>query len=208
MSSFDPRVRQHSETAATAIALYRIAQAIMRLLRRKGQALGLSPTQVQALLFLAYGRPGARTVSGLAQRLGCTLATASGVATALEEKGLIAREPASRGRTVFLRLTPQGEEVVRALDDVLADLEDLIADLPPDHRRALHTVTRHLVYGLAARGHVVPYEMCWECTFFRPFAHPDNPHAPHHCAFMDAPLPEEDTYTECPDFVPKEEVRL
>jgi DNA-binding MarR family transcriptional regulator len=93
MSPFNPRVRSERMSGQIAIALYRIAQAIQLMLRRAGQAHGLSPAQVQALLFLAYARPGVRTIGGLAQRLQATMATASEVADALERKGLVAREP-------------------------------------------------------------------------------------------------------------------
>lgn len=207
MSSFDPRYRQDNIVGNAAVALYRIGQAVAIMLRRKGMAHGLSPAQVQALLFLAYARPGVRTVGGLAQRLGCTVATASGVADALERKGLALREPwPQHRRTITLRLTARGEALAREVDDALDDLEAIIRELPRPDQEALLRVTRHLVRRLVEMGHVVAYEMCWNCGFFRSHAHPDNPAAPHHCAFMDAPLPEEDTYTECPDFTPVEEV--
>ncbi len=206
MATFDPRVRPREEGSAIAVGLYRIAQAIGILLRRKGQEHGLSASQVQALLFLAYSRPGVRTVSGLAQRLGCRLATASDIAMTLERKGLVRRySTAGRGRTVFLALTPAGEALVQQLDNVLDVLEEGVQALPAATRTGLKQGIQALVRHLVAAGYVVAYEMCWECAFFRPFAHPDRPEAPHHCAFMDAPLPVEDTYTECPDYVPKTE---
>lgn len=205
MAFFDPTARRGNRSAEVALALYRVAQAIRVLMRQAGQAHGLSPAQVQTLILLAYGRPGVRTVSGVAQRLHCTLATASGIVATLERKGLLRRRP-SRGRTVFLELTPEGRLRVQQVEEALSDLEAIIGRLPAADQEALHSALQAIVRQLAERGLVVVYEMCWECAFFRPHAHPDNPEAPHHCAFMDAPLPEADTYTECPDFVPKEEV--
>jgi DNA-binding MarR family transcriptional regulator len=207
MSSFDPRYRRDNLPGNITIALYRIGQAIAILLRRKGLAHGLSPTQVQALTFLAYARPGVRTIGGLAQRLACTLATASGVASALEGKGLVVREPwPQHRRTITLRLTPQGQTLAGQVDDALDELEAIIGELPDDEQAVLLRATQAIVRRLAEGGHVVIYEMCWDCGFFRAYAHPDDPAGPHHCAFMDAPLPEENTYTECPDFVPVEEM--
>ncbi len=203
MSSFDPRYRQENIPGNITIALYRISQAIGILLRRKGLAHGLSPTQVQALLFLAYSRPGVRTIGGLAQRLGCTLATASGVADVLERKGLAYREPLpEHRRTITLHLTSQGEALIHELDHVLDELEESIRTLSPADQESMLHAMQQIVRRLAGAGHVVIYEMCWSCGFFRPNAHPADPAGPHHCAFMDAPLPEENTYTECPDFVP------
>ncbi|GBD08571.1 hypothetical protein HRbin22_00811 [Candidatus Thermoflexus japonica] len=207
MSLFNPRVRSERRSGQIAIALYRIAQAIQIMLRRAGQAHRLSPAQVQALLFLAYARPGVRTIGGLAQRLQTTMATASEVADALEHKGLAVREPWPEDhRIIGLRLTASGRRRVADLEHLLDDLEAAIAELPPEDQQTLHRALQRVVRRLAAGGHIVVYEMCWGCAFFRPNVHPENPSAPHHCAFMDAPLPDADTYTECPDFTPREEV--
>lgn len=203
MSLFDPRARQEDTAARIALALHRIGQATHLMIRRAGQAHGLSPAQVHALLFMAYGRPGARTISGLAQRLQCTPATASGVMDALERKGLARRAPhPEEGRVVTLHLTAAGAALVQELEHALAPLEEIVRELPAAGQADLLEATQQVVRRLAEGGYVVVYEMCWGCRFFRPNAHPEDPARPHHCAFMDAPLPVEDTYTECPDFVP------
>jgi len=93
-----------------------------------------------------------------------------------------------------------------ALERLLDDLEEAVEALSPSDQEALHRALQQIVRRLAASGAIVVYEMCWGCAFFRPYAHPENPAAPHHCAFMDAPLRDADTYTECPDFIPREEV--
>lgn len=207
MSPFNPRIRSGRLSGQIAIALYRIAQAIQIMMRRAGQTYGLSPAQTQALLFLAYARPGVRTIGGLAQRLQATLATVSEVVDALERKALIVREPWPGDRRVTgLRLTAAGRRRVVDLEHLLDDLEAAISELSEADQRTLHRAMQHIVRRMAEAGHVVVYEMCWGCAFFRPNVHPENPAAPHHCAFMDAPLPDADTYTECPDFIPREEV--
>jgi Transcriptional regulators len=108
MTSFDPKHRTTVGGQIT-IALYRIAQAIDYLLRERGKTMHLSPAQIQTLIFLKYARPGVRTVGGVAQRLGVTYATASGVADALENKRFIERVtlPGDQ-RVVTLLLTEAG----------------------------------------------------------------------------------------------------
>jgi DNA-binding MarR family transcriptional regulator len=206
MSAFDPRHRDETPAGAATIALYRISQAMGRLLRGRGEAAGLSPAQIQALLFLRFARPGVRTIGGLAQRLATSYATASGVADALEGKELVKRRPlAEDQRTVTLTLTPVGDRQAEALEDVLDEIEETIQGLPEGDQLTLVRAARAIVRRLQAAGHISVYEMCWNCQFFRPDAHPDDPRAPHHCAFVDAPLPEPNTYLECPDFVPARE---
>ncbi|MFN3285195.1 MAG: MarR family winged helix-turn-helix transcriptional regulator [bacterium] len=187
----------------TAVALYRISQALSILFRERSEALGLTSPQAQALLFLRYARPDLHTLTGLAQRLLCTPANANGVVDALERKGLLRRERGEgvRGRK-RLRLTRNGEAAAESLDSALADLERWIRELPEEDQLGLLRATEALVRRFVEAGYVRVYEMCWSCNFFRADAHPEDPRGPHHCAFADVPLPDPITYTECPDHVP------
>lgn len=202
MSSFNPADRDGAG-GRIAVALYRISQAMNHMLRERGETEQLSPAQIQALLFLKYARPGVRTIGGLAERLSASYATASGVADALERKQLARRAPLPADqRTVTLALTDDGERKSAALEDVLGEIETAIESIPVADREALQRAAEAIVLRLQQAGHVKVYEMCWGCRFFRRDAHPDDPRGPHHCAFVDAPLPEPNTYLECPDFVP------
>jgi DNA-binding MarR family transcriptional regulator len=203
MPAFDPQYRSETPAAAITIALYRISQAIDHLLRLRGEARQLSPAQIHALLFLQYVRPAARTIGGLAQRLGATYATASGVADALERKALMTRRPLEEDRRIMaLALTEAGQEEARRVEDVLEEIEAAVTALPEEDQQALLRATQAIVRRLQESGYVHVYEMCWGCQFFRRNAHPADPRGPHHCAFVDAPLAEPNTYLECPDFVP------
>lgn len=202
MSSFNPRQRSTSMAGQITIALYRVSQAMGHLFRARGTAQQLSPAQIQALLFLRYARPGVRTIGGLAERLASTNATTSGVVDALESKQLVDRRHLPEDqRTVTLHLTDAGQTKTDALEDVLNDIEAALAELPPDEQRALVHAMQAVVRRLQIGGHVQVYEMCWGCQFFQRNVHPDQPATPHHCAFVDAPLSEPNTYLECPDFV-------
>lgn len=204
ISPFNPKHRNTSG-GQIGIAFYRITQAIDFLLRERGKVMRLSPAQIQSLLFLKYARPGVRTIGGLANRLGVAYATSSGVADALERKRLIQRVPLPEDqRVITLRLTPQGESKAEMLEDVLDEIESTVNSLPDAEQAALLRATQAVVRHLQSAGYVRIYEMCWGCQFFQRDAHSDDPRGPHHCAFMDAPLPEPNIYFECPDFVPAE----
>ncbi|MEW6086670.1 MAG: MarR family winged helix-turn-helix transcriptional regulator [Chloroflexota bacterium] len=204
ISPFNPKHRNALGGRIT-ITLYRITQAIDHLFRERGKVARLSPTQIQSLLFLKYARPGVRTIGGLAHRLGATYATSSGVADALERKRLIKRTPLPEDqRVVTLELTSKGEDKAGMLEDVLDEIETTVNALPEAEQAALLRATRAIVRHLQRAGYVKVYEMCWNCQFFQKDVHPDDPRGPHHCAFVDAPLSEANTYLECPDFVPAE----
>ncbi|MFQ5400591.1 MAG: MarR family winged helix-turn-helix transcriptional regulator [Anaerolineae bacterium] len=206
MTSFDPRHRKETPGGQAAIAFYRISQAIGHLLRARGKTHRLSPAQMQTLLFLEFARPGVCTIGGVANRLAVSYATASGVVDALERKQLVERRPfpADR-RTITLSLTEEGSQEAARLEDLLDEVETAVNTLPAAEQQALVRAAQAIVRQLHTAGYVQVYEMCWGCHFFQQDAHPDDPHGPHHCAFMDAPLPEPQTYLECPDFVPAEQ---
>lgn len=202
MSAFNPQERE-TPASQSAIALYRISQAMGRLLRVRAEQAGLSPAQIQALLFLRYARPGVCTIGGLAERLAATYASASGVADALERKGLIQRQTSPDDqRVVKLIVTDRGREQAHSLENILDEVEQAIQQLPLEDQVTLVRATQAIVRQLQQAGHVQVYEMCWHCHFFRRDVHPGHPAGPHHCAFVDAPLPEANSYLECPDFVP------
>lgn len=201
MGALNPRYRTTLAGQIT-IALYRVAQAFDHLMRQRGKALRLSPAQIQSLLFLKFARPGVHTVGGLAQRLDVTYATASGVADALERKRLIRRKPLPTDRRIItLDLTPDGRRQTELLEDMLDEIEAAVNSLPTAEQSAVRHAIQRVVQALQRAGYIHIYDMCWGCQFFRKDAHPSDPRGPHHCAFMDAPLAEPDTYLECPDFV-------
>lgn len=203
MSAFNPVRRAESLPVRIAAALYRVGQAMNHMLRLRSEAAGLSPAQIHSLLFLKYARPGVRNIGGLADRLAATYATASGVADALERKELLRRKPLPEDkRTVTLTLTAKGAREAASLEDVLGEVEAAIRSLPEAEQEALLRGVQAIVRRLQEAGHIKVYEMCWGCRFFQRDAHPDDPRGPHHCAFVDAPLPQAETYFECPDFVP------
>ena len=208
MSSFDPQYRQDNVPGSLTVTLFRISQAVAQLLRDKSQAHGLSAAQIQALLFLVYARSGVRTIGGLADRLGCTPATASGVADALERKGLVIRKPwPQHRRTITLHLTQFGIAMAAQVDDSLAVLETIVRELPEAEQAALLRTAGYIERGLAERGWIKTYGMCRKCGLFQPDAHPSERGGSNHCALRAAPVSDLDSYMECPHFTRPNVVR-
>ncbi len=206
MCSFDPRYREGSVSGDLTIVLYRISRALTLFLRDKGQEHGLSLAQLEALQFLAYARRDVRTVGGLAQRLGCTPATASVVIDALERKELAVRVPRPQNRRVIaLSLTDTGAVKAAQLADSLGEFEAIVRGLSPEEQLAVLQATEQIVRDLADRGWITVYDICPKCKFFRPDARTGDPAGVYYCALMEAPLAETDIYYECPDFHPLQE---
>jgi DNA-binding MarR family transcriptional regulator len=159
---------------------------------------GLTPTQGQVLALLRANPAGLR-LGELAAQLGVTGATTSDSVGALARKGLVTKAGlAGDGRAVVVRLTPAGaREAATAAawpDFLLEAVDELSGAEQAAFLRGLVTMIR----ALQVRGRIPVARMCVSCQFFRPFRH-DDPAAPHHCAFVDAPFGDGELRLDCPD---------
>lgn len=187
-----------------AAGLARLSVALRAGQWRLADAHGLTPTQSQALALLAArsGR-GAPRVSDIAAQLSISRPTASDALTALERKGLIRRQPDPQdARASGLVLTEAGQAAARAAGDWPAALLEVAAELPPAEQEALLRLVTKLIRGLQLRGAIAPARLCVTCRFFRPYAHPADAAAPHHCAFVDAPFGDRHLRLDCPEQEP------
>lgn len=180
--------------------LHRLAQALRSHAQNQRGADGLTPTQQQVLCHLASRGP--CRAGDLAAHLGVSRASTSDTLNALEAKGLVTRRSAPEdGRGVLLRLTPKGRRRARSLQlwpDLMVEALDELND---SERAAMLRAVIAMIRRLVRDGRIPPARMCVTCAYFRPNLH-DDPRAPHHCAFVDEPLPEAELRLDCPDHVP------
>jgi DNA-binding MarR family transcriptional regulator len=159
---------------------------------------GLTPTQGQVLALLR-ANPGGLRLGELAAQLGVSTATTSDSVGALARKALVTKAGlAGDGRAVVVRLTPAGAREAAAAaawpDFLLEAVDELSGAEQAAFLRGLVTMIR----ALQVRGRIPVARMCVSCRFFRPFRH-DDPAAPHHCAFVDAPFGDGELRLDCPD---------
>lgn len=112
------RIGQLSKAQYELLAAFRYAlRRFLRFSEQAAQAAGITPQQHQALLAIK-GFPGRDlvTVGELAERLQLRHHSAVGLIDRLVSERLVARTPSSRDRRqVFVKLTCQGEDVLRKL---------------------------------------------------------------------------------------------
>lgn len=106
--------------------VYGIAQAryvirkVFRIVDDEAKKRGIDPLEHQALLQIFGAGPDLLTVSGLAERLDVASALASRVVRILGEKNLVARrDDASDRRVTKLAVTPEGGDLLRAIDEAV-----------------------------------------------------------------------------------------
>ena len=164
---------------------------------------GLTPTQSQILAFIA-ARAAQNPRSGdAADALGITPQTASVAIAALVAKGLIAKVPDAKDRRASsLKLTRQGEVAARVAAQWPDFLLKAVQELDPAEQIVFLRILIKVIRRLQIDEQIVPQRLCVTCAHFRPNAHPNEPAGPHHCAFVDAPLPEIGLRLDCGDHRP------
>ncbi|MVN88256.1 MarR family transcriptional regulator [Deinococcus sp. HMF7620] len=183
--------------ASISEGLAKLALAVQQRAWRDANALGLSPTQMQILVFLRRRGDTPATLGAVARDLGLTAATVSDAVRVLVTKALVQKDRApGNPRALALTLTLEGSEVAAHISNWPHSLELATADLNPEEQatfvRGLSKVIRHL----ERCGDISVARLCVTCANFRPHHHPD-PAWPHHCVLMDAPLAERTLRLDC-----------
>jgi DNA-binding MarR family transcriptional regulator len=192
LSYFD----EHSEPISARIAtgLHKIGLAMKQQAWQQANEEGMSPTQGQILAALvAHGQ-----LSGteLSQRLGVTLPTISDSVRVLVEKELVTKAADPRHpRATLVTLTKKGTGLggrARSWPEFMADA---VTSLTPEEQRAFFAGVVKMIRTLQETGLVPLSGMCVTCTHFRPNVRVGI--APHHCAFVDVPLANEQLRLDC-----------
>jgi DNA-binding MarR family transcriptional regulator len=128
-----------AELVDVATRLHSAAIHLLRRVRRVDEETGVSAARLSALSVLVFG--GERTLGALARSEQVSAATMSRLVTALERKGLVAREAhATDRRAVVVRATAEGRRVLeRGRERRVAELVGLLRELRPAERELLRS---------------------------------------------------------------------
>jgi DNA-binding MarR family transcriptional regulator len=182
-----------------ATGLHKLGLALKHQTWSQASEQGLSPTQGQILAMLATD--GALSATEVADRLGIGLPTVSEAVTTLADKNLVRRTPDQRHpRARLLRLTAAGTRLSARTRAWPEFLTQAIGSLTHAEQATLLTALVKMIRTLQVQGQIPVSRMCATCTHFRPYVHRGD--APHHCAFVDAPMAAAQVRLDCGDHAP------
>ncbi len=199
-SAFDPE-RQHGDVGKKLVAsLERLGQTLRVLIWEQAQAHGLSPIQIQVLIFLLHHNDRLARVTQLAREFGLTAPTVSDAISALDAKGLISKATDDDRRSLILKLTPAGRRMADRLSGWADTLEIAIESIPAEEKQTALTCLMKLIEVLQRSGIVTVARMCLNCRFFAP--NTTGSTEPHYCNLLKKPLAEADLRIDCPEHEP------
>ena len=180
-----------------------------RLVQADGYEGELSPAQWMALRFFARANAFSRTPSAFAEFQATTRGTASQAIKALEAGGYLVRQRSQAdGRSVTLRLTDKGHEMVaRDPFEVLVRAVDL---LDAKERTAMHHALHEVLTTVAASGAHRRFGVCQDCAHLggETCCNPTSASSlAFECLLLGVPIRSEDAGLLCVHFQPTSEHR-
>lgn len=193
-SVFDLTYQNQSVDAKIVAGLERIAETFRVLLWQQSRETGLSPIQLQVLLFLSFHEPQTCKVGYLAQEFNLTKPTISDAVKVMAQKGLLERvaEPTD-SRSHSLQLTESGRQMVARTSGFAGVLQQLVGELETTQKQVLYESLFTLIYQLHRRGLITVQRMCNTCI------HYEYTGQVHHCGLLNIPLETDNLRLDCPE---------
>jgi DNA-binding transcriptional ArsR family regulator len=172
-SAFDTAHQQGSMGSKIVVALERISEAFRVLLWNEGKAEGLSPLQVQLLIFLLHHPEGdKRKVGHLAAEFNMTKADQ---------------------RSFSLALSPEGETLARRASHFSSEIQTPIERLSENDQANLLLHLLGIIKHLNRAGVITVQRMCYNCAHYRIQGNG------HFCQLMNTPLQASELRVDCPE---------
>jgi DNA-binding MarR family transcriptional regulator len=180
-----------------------------RLVQADGYEGELSPAQWMALRFFARANSFSRTPSAFAEFQATTRGTASQAIKALEAVGYLVRQRSQAdGRSVTLRLTDKGHEVVAR--DPFEVLVRAVGSLNAQEQAAMRDALHHVLTTVAADGAHRHFGVCQDCAYLSGEMYRDSTRASRsalECLLFGLPIEPDDAGLLCAHYRPKSERR-
>ncbi len=194
-SIFNPKNQQKDVSSKIVAGLERVSEAFKVLLWEKAKELGLSPIQIQLLIFVAYHKPELCNVSHLAREFNITKPTVSDAVRILEQKKLIIKDFSSTdSRSYTIGLSTAGKKIVAETEDFASPLKTQLGNISQKDLESLFSSLSQLIHQLNRNGILSVQRTCYGCNFYSHTKKKD------HCNLLNMELKQTDIRLDCPEF--------
>ena len=194
-SVFNPEQQQQDISSKIVAGLERISEVFKVLVWEKAKTVGLSPIQIQLLIFIAYHKPEFCNVSHLAKEFNITKPTVSDAIKVLAKKEMILKDFSSTdSRSYTIHLSLLGEKIVSESNDFANPLKTQIDSFEPVDLDGVFKTLSELIYKLNRNGILTVQRTCFGCTFYQKNKKTD------YCGLLKKELLNQDIRLDCPEF--------
>jgi DNA-binding MarR family transcriptional regulator len=197
-SIFNPNQQQKDLSSKIVTGLERISEVFKILLWEKSKVVGLSPIQIQILVFIAFHKEDLCNVSHLAKEFNVTKPTVSDAIKILYKKALIVKVFSSTdNRRYNIQLSTSGQKIVSEIHDFADPLKSQIDSCNPSDLESLFSTLSTLIYKLNRNGILTVQRTCFGCKFYKKNETSD------YCNLLEKELLNKDIRLDCPEFEEK-----
>ena len=194
-SRFKPEHQNSDLNLKVVAGLERLGESFRHLLWDQAKSHGISPIQIQILLFCSNHDSNYNTVSYLALEFNVTKATISDAVRVLVNKELLQKIPsASDQRSYWLKPTPIAQKKLETIASFDKEISKEVIKLGPEKSKIVFEAISQMIFGLHKKGIIKVQRQCQSCKFF------DQNNDTYYCHLLEIPLKTEDFRLDCPEF--------
>ncbi len=193
-SVFNPDFQAHHVEGKIVAGLERISEAFRVLLWEEAKNLGLSPIQIQILIFIKYHSIDICNVSALALEFNLTKPTISDAVKMLHAKKLLTKIPSTSDRRAYsMKLTAKGEKIVDKTKDFTEPINAIMESFSKNEQRQFFHFISKTIQHLNRTGLLTVQRSCSGCQYF------DRRRKQPYCQLIQEKLID-GVRIDCPDF--------
>ncbi len=197
-SIFNPQEQEHHISSKIVVGLERISEVFKILLWEKAKLVGLSPIQIQLLIFITYHKEELCNVSALAKEFNITKPTISDAVRILEKKGLIIKDFSSNdNRSYAIKVSDTGKKMVAEIENFANPLRDQLEGIQQVELESLFSTLSKLIYQLNQAEILTVQRTCYGCKFY------DRQGMKDYCNLLDKELHNNEIRLDCPEYTEK-----
>ncbi len=197
-STFNPAQQVKDISSKIVAGMERVSEVFKILLWEKAKKVGLSPIQIQILIFIAFHKQELCNVSHLAKEFNVTKPTVSDAIKILDKKKLIKKDySSSDSRRYSIILSDLGADIVSQTYNYSNPLKKQIDGFSPSELESLFATLSQLIYKLNRNGILSVQRTCYACKFYQKNQELD------YCNLLQKELLNNEIRLDCPEFEEK-----
>lgn len=197
-STFNPAQQEKDISSKIVAGLERVSEVFKILLWKKAKLVGLSPIQIQILIFIAFHKRELCNVSHLAKEFNITKPTVSDAIKILDQKRMIIKDfSSSDSRSYSILLSELGIDIVAQTYDFSNPLKTQIDGFSSSELESLFGTLSQLIYKLNRNGILSVQRTCYGCKFYEKNREVD------YCNLLQKELMTQEIRIDCQEFEEK-----